>query len=95
MTFTVNFMALSTSEMEALQLSSVGWIVIAITWSVVGALWLAGGFLNARKAAQSTRPGSLTDGNAADIHGSRVSDRSETMPREHCYLRPATSIQGR
>ena len=54
MTFAVNFMALSTSEMERLQTSTVGWIFIAVAWSVIGALWLAASLLPAPSASQSS-----------------------------------------
>lgn len=42
-------MALSASEVDNLQTSTVGWIVIAIAWCIIEALWLAGSFLTARK----------------------------------------------
>jgi hypothetical protein len=42
------------SEVAGLGMSTVGWMVIAITWSITGVLWLAGGLLTARRASQST-----------------------------------------
>ncbi len=66
MTLALNFIALGPSEVERLQTSTVGWIVIAIAWSVVGALWLAGSLLTAQRASQSnTDLGTQTDGNAS------------------------------
>jgi hypothetical protein len=47
-------MALSASEVDMLQTSTVGWIVIAIAWSIIEALRLAGSFLTAKAASQST-----------------------------------------
>lgn len=52
--FAPHVMALSASEVASLQTSTVGWIVIAIAWCIIEALWLAGSFLTARTASQST-----------------------------------------
>jgi hypothetical protein len=46
-------MALSASEVIGLQTSMIGWIVIAIAWSIIEALWLAGSFLTAKTSSQS------------------------------------------
>jgi hypothetical protein len=51
--FTLNLIALA-SEVEGLYPSSVGWMVIAVAWSIIGALWLAGSFLSAQRALQSS-----------------------------------------
>jgi len=47
-------MALGASDVDRLQTSTMGWIVIAVAWFIIEALWLAGSFLNARRASQST-----------------------------------------
>lgn len=54
MTFALNFIALSMSEVEQLQTSKVGWIFIAVAWSVIGALWLAASLLPAPSPSQSS-----------------------------------------
>jgi hypothetical protein len=36
--FAPHVMALSASEVDRLQTSTVGWIVIAIAWSIIGAM---------------------------------------------------------
>ena len=51
--FALNLMALA-SEVGGLYPSTVGWMVIAIAWSIIGALWLAGSFLTAQRASQSS-----------------------------------------
>ena len=66
MTLVLNFIALGPSEVERIQTSTVGWIVIAMAWSIIGALWLAGSLLTAQRASQSaTDLGAQTDGNAS------------------------------
>jgi hypothetical protein len=52
--FAINFTALA-SEVGWLHPSTVGWIVIAIAWSIIGALWLAGSFLSAQRDSQLSR----------------------------------------
>jgi hypothetical protein len=52
--FAPHVIALSASELDTLQTSTVGWIVIVIAWSIIEAVWLAGSFLTARRASQST-----------------------------------------
>jgi len=42
-----------TSE-AGLGASLAGWMAIAIAWSILGTLWIAGGLLTARRASQST-----------------------------------------
>jgi hypothetical protein len=42
------------SEVDGSYLSTVGWMVIAIAWSIIGALWLAGSLLTSRRASQSS-----------------------------------------
>ena len=44
--FVLNLIALA-SEVDGLYPSTVGWMVIAVAWSIIGALWLAGSFLTA------------------------------------------------
>ena len=51
--FALHLIAL-TSEVDGLNPSTVGWMVIAIAWSIIGALWLAGSFLAAQRASQSS-----------------------------------------
>jgi hypothetical protein len=51
--FTLNLMA-AASEVDWLHPSTLGWIVIAFVWSIIGALRLAGGFLTAKRASQSS-----------------------------------------
>lgn len=51
MTFVVDFIALG-SPVEEVR-SSAGWIVIAIVWSIIGSLWLAGNLSSLRNASQS------------------------------------------
>ncbi len=51
--FALNLIALA-SEVNGLYPSSVGWIVIAIAWSIVGTLWLAGSLMTAQRASQSS-----------------------------------------
>jgi hypothetical protein len=46
--------------------STLGWIVIAIAWSIIGALWLAGSFLTAHRASQSY--GLAPDRKATETH---------------------------
>ena len=56
MTFALNFIALTQSEVDQLQTSTVGWILIAVTWTVIGALWLAASLLSAPSAhGQATK----------------------------------------
>ena len=51
--FALNLMVVA-SEVGWLDQSTLGWIVIAIAWSIIGALWLAGSFLSAQRALQSS-----------------------------------------
>ena len=39
-----------TSEGEVGSPYAVGWILIALAWSIIGALWLVGGFLTQRSS---------------------------------------------
>jgi hypothetical protein len=45
--FALNLKAVA-SEVGWLHPSTLGWMVIAIAWSIIGALWLAGSFLTAQ-----------------------------------------------
>jgi hypothetical protein len=51
--FALNLIALA-SEVDGLYPSSVGWMVIAIAWSIIGGLWLTGSFLTAQRASQAS-----------------------------------------
>lgn len=51
--FALNLIALA-SEGDELYPSNLGWMVIAIAWSIIGALWLAGSLLTAQRASQSS-----------------------------------------
>lgn len=53
--FALHLMAVA-SEVSWLHPSTLGWIVIAIAWSIIGSLWLAGSFLAAQRASQSSGP---------------------------------------
>ncbi len=48
-----DFMAVA-SEVGWLHPSTRGWMVIAIAWSIIGALWLAGSFLTAHGTLQTS-----------------------------------------
>lgn len=50
--FALNLIALA-SELDGFYPSTAGWIVIAIAWSIIGSLWLAGSYLRAQRASQS------------------------------------------
>ena len=52
--FVSHLLALSAFDVATLQTSTAGWIVIVIAWSIIQALWLAGSFLSAQRASQST-----------------------------------------
>ena len=52
--FALNLVA-AVSEVGWLHPSTFGWMVIAIAWSIIGALWLAGSVLTAQRASQSSR----------------------------------------
>jgi hypothetical protein len=59
--FVPHVMALGASEVDSLQTSTVGWIVIAIAWCIIEALWLAGSVLTARTDDNSSKlPGLVT-----------------------------------
>ena len=47
--FALNLIAL-TAEVDGADPSVVGWMVIAIAWSIIGSLWLAGSFLTQRSS---------------------------------------------
>ena len=51
--FALNLMVVA-SEAGWFDPSTLGWIVIAIAWSIIGVLWLAGSFLTAQRASQSS-----------------------------------------
>ena len=51
--FALNLIAVA-SEVGWLHPSTLGWMVIAIAWSIIGALWLAGSFLTAHRTSQSS-----------------------------------------
>ena len=51
--FALNLIAL-TSEVDGFNPSIVGWMVIAIAWSIIGSLWLVGSFLSAQRGPQSS-----------------------------------------
>ena len=52
--FALNLNAMS-SEVGWVHPSTLGWIVIAITWAMIGTVWLAGSLWSANKASQSCR----------------------------------------
>ena len=53
--FASNLIAMA-SEVGWFDRSALGWIVVAIAWSLIGALWLAASFLTAQRASQSSGP---------------------------------------
>lgn len=63
--FALNLIALA-SEADGLYPTNLGWMVIAIAWSIIGALWLAGSLLAAQTASQS---GLDLDGEAPEAGG--------------------------
>jgi len=65
MTMFTLFLMTRASEVDGLFPTTVGWIVIAIAWSVVGALWMTGSFLTQR-ASQS--PGPAPQREAPEVH---------------------------
>ncbi len=46
MTFAINSIVLNQPQVEELQTSAVGWIVIAVTWTAISAMWLASNYLS-------------------------------------------------
>ncbi|HSE24892.1 MAG TPA: hypothetical protein VLB68_24745 [Pyrinomonadaceae bacterium] len=50
--FTLNLTAMA-SEVAGLDTSTVGWMIIAITLSITGVLWMAGGLLTGQRASKS------------------------------------------
>jgi len=79
--FALNLMA-RASEVDGSSASAVGWIVIAIAWSIIGALWMAGSVLTQR-ASQSN--GLAPDRKAPEARTGVELERKHC--NYHCYLR--------
>ena len=54
--FALNLIA-AASEVGWLHPSTLGWMVIAIAWSIIGALWLASSFSPAHRASHFSGAG--------------------------------------